>query len=220
MKQHPFAPRELAAIRAAGRARSWTPGETLLPEGASQQDVILIDSGLVKVARQSPNGYTSVLAVRGPGELLGELACLDGRPRSATAVAMRAVGGVSVPAARFLKMLEQDSTLALAVLRSLATRLRESDRLRSDQGAYSSGIRVARILLDISLSYGTPAPAPAPRGAVTVTVTQQELAGAAGTSRESVVRTLRVLHQDGLVVATRGRLLVTDPDRLAQWSAG
>ncbi|MEE4544170.1 Crp/Fnr family transcriptional regulator [Streptomyces sp. V4-01] len=218
MPQHPFTNVELMLVHHAGRERTWDRGETLLPEGSLPDEVILVETGLVKVARQAPNGYTSVLAVRGPGDLLGELSCLDGRPRSATAVAMRPVTGVSVPAGRFLRLLEEHGALALAVLRSVAARLRDSDRLRADQGAYGSGIRVARVLLDMALAHGVPV-ADRP-GALAVVVNQHELAGAAGTSRESVVRTLRVLQQDELVLVARGRLLVTDPERLARWGAG
>jgi CRP-like cAMP-binding protein len=218
MRQLPFTQDQLTLLHGAGRERVWDRGETLLPEGSLPDDVILVESGLVKVARQSPNGYTSVLAVRGRGELLGELSCLDGRPRSATAVAMRPVAGVSVPAGRFLRLLEDHGALALAVLRSITARLRDADRLRADQGAYGSGIRVARVLLDMALAHGVPV-ADRP-GALAVVVNQQELAGAAGTSRESVVRTLRVLQQDELVLSARGRLLVTDPERLARWGAG
>lgn len=218
MQQLPFTPDELGLIRSAGRDRAWGHGETLMPEGSSPDDVILIGTGLVKVARESENGYTSILAVRGPGELLGELSCLDGMPRSATATAMRDVAGVSVPAGRFLRLLEEHGPLALAVLRSVTLRLRDSDRLRAEHGAYSAGVRVARVLLDIALRHGVAAGEPP--GGLAVMVNQQELAGAAGTSRETVVRTLRVLHQDGLVVPARGRLLVTDPEQLAKWGTG
>jgi CRP-like cAMP-binding protein len=128
---------------------------------------------------------------------------------------MREVAGVSVPAGRFLRLLEEHGALALAVLRSVTVRLRDSDRLRAEHGAYSAGVRVARVLLDIALRHGVPAGEPP--GALAVMVNQQELAGAAGTSRESVVRTLRLLHRDGLVVPARGQLLVTDPERLGKW---
>lgn len=218
MRQLPFTQGELTLMHEAGRERSWRRGEALLSEGSSPDDVILIGAGLVKVVRQSPNGYTSVLAVRGPGELLGELSCLDGRPRSASAVAMQHVTGVSVLAGRFLRLLEEHGGLALAVLRTVAGRLRDADRRRADQGAYAAGVRVARVLVELAVSHGVPVPVPA--GALAVVVTQKDLAGAAGTSRESVVRILRDLHEEGLVTTVRGRLLVTDPDGLARWGSG
>lgn len=211
----PFTEAERSLIRSVGRPRTWHGGDVLFLEGDVPDSVILIEDGVVKVTSAAQNGYTSVLAVRGPGELVGELACLDGRVRSGTVTAMRGVRGTVVAADRFLGLLEQHGPLALSVIRSITARLRQANRLRANQGALPAGIRVARVLLDLAVRHGTedrryP-------GAHAVLVSQIELAGAAGTSRESAVRTLRLLQERKVVTTARGRILVHDLKALGDW---
>jgi CRP-like cAMP-binding protein len=210
-----FTPDQLRLLRAAGRPLSWSDGDVLLHQGTPATSLILVLDGLVKVTATSPNGYTAVLAMRGAGELLGELSCVDGRPRSATATAQSTGGGVTVAATRFVQLLQQHGPLALAVLRSVTARLRHADRLRAEHGAYTAELRVAWVLLELAEQHG--APVPGRPGWLEVQVSQQDLAGAAGTSLASVVRTLRALRAEGLVSPTRGRVTVLDPQALARW---
>ncbi|MFF4697532.1 Crp/Fnr family transcriptional regulator [Streptomyces chattanoogensis] len=213
----PFSSDEVRLIRDRGRTRIWKQGVVLFLEGDPPDSVVLIEEGLVKITADADNGYTSLLAIRGPGELIGEMACLDGRARSATVTAMQTVRGTAVTSDRFLALLEEHGSLALSVIRSITARLRDSDGLRADQGALPAGVRVARVLLDLALRHGSEAPGRP--GGRALSVNQQELAGAAGTSRESVVRTLRRLQDHGLVTTSRGRTLVLDLRSLARWAS-
>ncbi|RBM22416.1 Crp/Fnr family transcriptional regulator [Streptomyces sp. PT12] len=214
--QDAFSREQLGLIHGAGRGRVWERGEAVVSEGAPSTDVVLIEAGLVKITTDLENGYTSVLAVRGPGELLGELSCLDGMPRSATATALEQVRGTVVPGERFRRLLSAHGALALAVLRSVAARLRDSDRLRAEHGAYPAVVRIARVLAEVALRHGEPDPELP--GALTVRVNQRELAGAAGTSRESLVRAFATLEAEALIVRRRGHTLVTDVERLGGWN--
>ncbi|GAA4853274.1 cAMP-activated global transcriptional regulator CRP [Kitasatospora terrestris] len=189
-------------------------------QGEAAERVILLDRGLVKVTTESATGYTSLLALRGAGELLGELSCVDGGPRSATASAMGAVSGVSVPARTFTGLLEVHPGLALAVLRCVALRLRESDIERGDLGALPVGTRTAVVLARLSRRYGETLGSPECATARRLSITQHELAGAVGASRESVVRALSDLVGDGLIRVGRGRVVVSDPTVLAEWRSG
>ncbi|MDH6579325.1 CRP/FNR family cyclic AMP-dependent transcriptional regulator [Kitasatospora sp. MAP5-34] len=204
-------------IRSAGQEVLWRRGELLMREGDIADRVVLLQRGLVKVTAVSATGFTSLLALRGPDELLGELSCVDGGPRSATATAMGEVAGVAVPAPRFAALMEAHGGLALAVLRCVAVRLRESDVGRADLGALPTIARTALVLARLSQSYGTPVPDAADCMARRLTVNQQELAGAVGASRESVVRVLRVLTEHRLIVVSRGQVVVRDPAVLARW---
>ncbi|MDT0270175.1 Crp/Fnr family transcriptional regulator [Streptomyces sp. DSM 44915] len=208
----PFTAEQLGLIHGAGRERRWARGAAVVSEGMPSGEVILLESGLVKITTELANGYTSLLAVRGPGELLGELSCLDGRPRSATGTALEPVRGTVVPGERFRRLLAAHGSLALAVLCSVAARLRDSDRLRAEHGAYPAGVRVAHVLWEMASRHGVPTADPP--GGLVVRVTQQELAGAAGTSRESLVRALAELASEGLIERGRGRTLVRDPEGL------
>ncbi|MGW4839789.1 Crp/Fnr family transcriptional regulator [Streptomyces globisporus] len=207
---------ETSLIRGAGRRRSWRGGETLFAEGDAPREVVYIEVGVVKATSDARNGYTSLLALRGPGELVGELACIDGRPRSATVTAMREIRGTAVAADRFLRLLAENGPLALSITRIVSVRLRQANRLRALQGALPTTARVARVLLDLWLGHGTgDGRSPTDRA---VLVSQVELAGAAGTSRESVVRALRLLQENRLITTSRGRILVHDAEALGRWS--
>ncbi|MEW2631156.1 Crp/Fnr family transcriptional regulator [Streptomyces sp. NPDC048389] len=212
----PFTPDELLLFRGAGRVRTWERGDSLMREGGRPDHIVLILSGLAKVTAESDNGYTSVLALRGPGELVGELSCLDGTERSATVTALEHLSGVVVGSEAFQRLLEQHATLTLAVLRSVVARLRDSDSLRTQQGARSSRSMLARVLLDTAVRHGVAVDEPA--GALEVRMNQQELAGAAGVSRESVVRSLRAMHAAGLVTTRRGRTCVLDLTGVRRWA--
>jgi CRP/FNR family cyclic AMP-dependent transcriptional regulator len=209
----PFSPDQVALLRTAGRPTTWNRGSFLLTEGERAGDAFLIERGKVKISVVSDSGYTTLLAFRGPGELLGELSALDSRARSATATAMSAVQATRIPAAGFRRLLEQHGALTLAVLNSIVGRLRESDRRRAEFGGHSAGRRVAQVLAELAERHGQP-PA-GPGAAKVVAITQQELASAAGTSRESVVRSLREMHRDGLIKTSRGKVIVLDPNLLA-----
>ncbi|MEV4232355.1 Crp/Fnr family transcriptional regulator [Streptomyces bobili] len=212
----PFTPDELLYFRAAGRVRSWERGVSLMREGGPPDYVVLVLSGLAKVTADSGNGYTSVLALRGPGELVGELSCLDGTRRSATVTALERLEGVRVSSEAFLRLLNTHASLTLAVLRSVVGRLRDSDTLRTERGARSSRSMLARVLLDTAVRHGEPVDDP--RGALAVRMNQQELAGAAGVSRESVVRSLRAMQEAGLVTTSRGRTCVLDLAEVRRWA--
>ncbi|MFJ9350853.1 Crp/Fnr family transcriptional regulator [Streptomyces sp. NPDC101237] len=212
-----FSPGEVESLRQAGHARAWVRGEVLMREGERADFVVLLTAGLVKATVDSANGYTSLLALRGPGELLGELACVDGGPRGATVTAMRRSEGVVVAAGAFLRLLEREPGLSLSVLRSVVGRLRDSDGLRAEQGARTTRARVAALLVKLAVEYGSAVPEPLP-GAVSVQINQRELASAAGASRESVVRCLRAMQREGLVATGRGRTVVLDLAGLRRWA--
>ncbi|MCX4776510.1 Crp/Fnr family transcriptional regulator [Streptomyces sp. NBC_01264] len=204
----PFTADELLLLRGAGRIRVWNRHDRLMGEGGPPDSVVLVVSGLAKITAESDNGYTSVLALRGPGELVGELSCLDGTVRSATVTAIERLEGVVIGAEAFQRVLSSHATLTLAVLRSVIARLRDSDGLRTEHGARTAAAMLAHVLLETAVRHGVDVPDPP--GAIEVRMNQQELAGAAGISRESVVRCLRALQGSGLVSTSRGRTLVLD----------
>ena len=182
------------------------------------RSAFLIEQGRVKVTVSSRRGFTTLLAIRGPGELIGELSALDGEMRSGTATTLSDVRAVEIRADRFRMLLERHGDLALAVLNSVVGRLRDSDRRRAEFGGQSTKRRVASVLVEMAERYGASKPGAA--AAKVIAVTQQELANASGTSRESVVRSLRDLHGAGLVETGRGKVIVLDPASLAELVRG
>ncbi len=127
---------ERAAMHARGTARRYRAGSALFHEGDTSDWVVLLTNGRVKVSSTTSDGKDVVLGVCAPGELLGELSALDGRPRSATAVAMDPVEARVIQGADFRQFLESNASAALLLLVSVCGRLRarSGTRGRQEQG--------------------------------------------------------------------------------------
>jgi CRP/FNR family cyclic AMP-dependent transcriptional regulator len=198
----------LLALRLAGRSKHYSPGDTIFVEGDRSEFVVLLDKGTVKVTTIAENGYTSVLALRAADDLVGEFGCLDDRLRGASVTALTFVTATLITSQRFLSLLRERSDLVFSLLMITVARLHESDRRRLEFGAYLAFDRVGRVLLDLARRHGEPIEGSP--GSVYVPTLQRDLAGAAGASRETVVRTLRGLAESGVIFTQRGGIVVTD----------
>ena len=194
-----------------GRKRRYRSGDTLFHEGDSSDWVAVLLSGRVKVSYYTETGSEVMLAVRDPGELLGELSAFDSSPRSATVTAMEPVEALVLTAAAFHQFLETHPRLALFLVRSLVARLRDADVKRVEFGTFDSVGRVARRLVELADRFGRETPEGI---AIDLPITQQELAGWTGTSRESVAKALQALRKLGWVDTGRRQFVVRDPDSL------
>jgi CRP-like cAMP-binding protein len=198
---------EQAAVRRAGVRTRHEAGSILCHQGDETHHVLIVLSGHVRVSRLTPDGREFLAGVRGPGEVLGELAALDARPRSATLSALVDVETLNVPGVRFAKLCQTEPGIAWVLLGVMVERLRETGRLWAEFGGGHSGQRIAARLLELAVRHGKQT-----RDGVEVALRggQQELASAAGTSRESVARALRSLRGRGLVSTRRGHVVVHD----------
>ncbi|HEV7712377.1 MAG TPA: Crp/Fnr family transcriptional regulator [Asanoa sp.] len=195
------------------RRRRWKRGEVLIREADTSDWVLLLETGRVKAASHTAGGTEVVLAIRGPGALLGELSAVSREPRSASVLALEAVTGLVVPLAEFEIYLKEHGRVALVLMRLIAERLRDADRKRIEFGAQDTTGRVAARLVELADRFGTPGSEP---GAVLIALplSQDELASWVGASRESVSKSLGVLRTAGLVRTSRLRVLVLDPAAL------
>jgi CRP-like cAMP-binding protein len=218
MRHTSLPPSHLEALRKVGRSRRYERNDVLFCEGERSSHVVVINQGNVRITTIAETGYTSLLALRGEGEIVGEMASIDGRERSATVTAVDSVAATIVPAEGFRAALAASPDLLFAFLNLLVSRQRQSDRRILEFGAYTAGDRISLVLLDLLQTYGQPVPNEP--GAVFIKVTQTELAGAAGVSRESAARALRKLAADGVLRTGRRRLIVTDLARLTRSTAG
>src|SRR5436305_2048056 len=92
---------ERQGVEALGRPRSFPRGSVLMFEGETEERLMLVLAGRVKVSRVGPEGREVMLNIRDPGDLLGELAFIDRRPRSATVAALEAVEALLMPGPAF-----------------------------------------------------------------------------------------------------------------------
>ncbi|KAB8188661.1 helix-turn-helix domain-containing protein [Nonomuraea phyllanthi] len=200
---------EAAALRAAGRPRRWDRGTTVINEGDTSDWVLVLLEGRVKVSSHTSAGTEVVLAVRGPGALLGEMSAIDGSPRSATVTALEPISGVVVR--DFPAFLESHGRVAVLLMRLVTGKLRDADRKRIEYGAYDTTGRVATRLLELADRYGEQTGAGV---RVALPLSQDELAGWTGSSREAVSKALRSLRDRGLIETGRRRVVIHDLDGL------
>ncbi len=202
-----------ATLAKLGRRRRCDAGTTLFLEGEVGASVIIVHSGRIKVFATSHNGVERVLAVRGPGDVLGDLSAIDGSPRSASGVTVETAEVQVVSSDEFRTYLAENHGAALALLRVVIDRVRDSDRLRVEFGALDTTARVARRLVELAETSGEPNE----RGIrLALPLTQDDLAAWVAASRESVARALASLRNRGLIETARREITVLDLAALKQ----
>jgi CRP-like cAMP-binding protein len=179
--------------------------------------VLLLRSGVVKVRLVTVSGREVVLAFRGPGELIGEQSAVDGSPRSATIVAVEPVEALAFTQAAFRRFLLDHPEAALALLAIMSRRLREADARRAEFSSLPALGRVASRLLEFSDRFGLELQDGRIR--ISLPITQEELAGATGSSIESVGRALQTMRTLGYVETGRREILLLDRDALVGLAA-
>jgi CRP-like cAMP-binding protein len=207
---------EAAALQAVARRRDYRRGTVLMREADRSDWVFVIRSGRVKVSVDTASGTEVVLAVRGPGALLGEFSALDREPRSATVTALEPVSGLIVPLAEFEAFLQAHGRVAYLLMRTVIGRLRDADRKRIEFGAYDTIGRVAARLVEMAERFGQPSPEGLK---IALPFSQDELAGWIGASREAVSKALGVLRKAGTIRTSRMSVVVKDLADLRRRSA-
>jgi CRP-like cAMP-binding protein len=205
-----LAPGAMEQANALCRWRRYDPDERILSQEDPTTDVFFIVEGRVRITNYSPDGREVSFRDMGIGEIFGELAAIDGLPRSASALALtRALLG-SMPARAYLQLLEDHPLLTRTCLVRLARLVRAlSDRV-IEFSTLSVSDRICAELLRL-------AEQPSGRkGAWTIDQmpTHAELANRIATHREAVTRTLQKLEQEGTIRREGRKLILPDPARL------
>ncbi|MET8574264.1 Crp/Fnr family transcriptional regulator [Streptomyces sp. NPDC005012] len=200
------------ALAEAGQEAVYPALAQLVRQHDLTDHLLVVLGGCVRVSTVSAGGYQAVLALRGPGDLLGEQSGLDGRARSATLTALTPVHALRLPADVFSDVAQGHPCVSRAVNRVLSVRLREADRHRTAAGADSSAARLAGLLLELAVLHGR-------RGAsgeteIGLPLSQDDLAGLVLGSRRTVSRLLEQWRREGWVTTGRNRIVLHDPDAL------
>jgi CRP/FNR family transcriptional regulator, cyclic AMP receptor protein len=200
----------LAELGAAARRRTFRAGEIVFHRDDPGQVLYVIRTGKVKIYITSQDGQEVSLAVFGPGDYFGELALLDGQPRSASAVAIEAVEAFALQRTDFINAVMRHPRIAIQVMNVLSHRLRQTDAMIEDLLFLDVHGRVAKKLLELAESHG----ARTPEGIrIEMRLTQGELAAMVGASRESVNKVMGYFTDKQFITTDRYRITVT---RLAE----
>ncbi|MBR5951559.1 MAG: Crp/Fnr family transcriptional regulator [Actinomycetaceae bacterium] len=186
-------------------------GDTLFHEGDDGDRFYIVTEGKVKLSHTSDDGRENLLAVLGPGEVIGELSLFDLGKRSSTVVAIAPTRLLALAHADMRRYLLEHTGLALSMLRELAGRLRHTNEQLTDLVFSDVPGRVAKALLDLANRFGERTP----EGIyVAHDLTQEELAHLVGASRETVNKSLADFVSRGWIRLERRAVLLIDVPRL------
>ncbi|MBL8664930.1 MAG: Crp/Fnr family transcriptional regulator [Candidatus Odyssella sp.] len=188
-------------------------GKTIFRRASPGTAMMAVLRGSVKICTVSRNGKEAVLNVIGPGQVFGEIAVLDGGPRTADAVALVESDILVLDRRDFVPVVRAHPDLAQRLLEVLCGRLRKTSEQLEDAFFLDMPGRMAKALLAARTGDGA-------GGAALVQLTQRELGEMIGTARESVNKLLHSWQEQGIVGLRRGAIAVRRPDALKRLAEG
>jgi CRP/FNR family transcriptional regulator, cyclic AMP receptor protein len=202
----------LAGVARQLRRRRFRRNEVIFHQGDPGDSLHVVSSGAVKIVLPHAEGEEAIIATLRPGDFFGELALLDGAPRSATAVAIERSETWALPRTAFLALLDDDPGLRDALLAGLAHELRRLTRHVEELHFLDLAGRLATRLSRLAREAD-----PVSREVrLDWPFTQSDLASMIGGTRQSVNRLLAGLVDQGLITIEPDTLLIRDVDALAR----
>lgn len=196
----------METIAADFTRREFGAGKVIFYEGDPGQLLYLVESGQVRIFVNGLNGQeTSVVLYGRPGEIFGELAIIDGLPRSASAVAVMDTVVHTLSRERFQDFMRQWPQLALNFMQALTKKVRYNTKQVDSLASMDISRRLARKLLELGQNYGT---AETQGVRLNTALTQSDLASLIGATRESTNKFLRQFRDDGLISLTNGQTII------------
>jgi len=187
-------------------------GEPIVTRDSDSRDVFFVVKGRCRIVNYSPSGREVAFAIAGPGDYFGEMAAIDGLPRSATVVALEDCVLASVTPQIFKDLIEQNPKVSFVVMEKLVRIVRTSDDRIMDLATLSAYQRVYSELLKLM----KPDPVRAGSWLIYPLPTQAQIAAQASTTRETVARVLSHLSGDGIAERKSKTLYVRQVERLKQ----
>jgi CRP/FNR family transcriptional regulator, cyclic AMP receptor protein len=187
-------PKERESLVARAHMRSFDAGDTIFLMGALHDSMIAVLNGEVRISMPSADGKEVVLAIVHAGEVFGEIAMLDGKPRSADATALTACTLAVLDRRDVLTALERNSTAWLGLVQVLCSRLRRTDQHLVEVALLGLPERLAKTLLRVVDAAHAPA-----TNRTDLRLSQYELANRVGAARESVNKCLHEWQRAGII---------------------
>lgn len=204
--------KELSAVCSIMILREFRTGEVIVHEDDNQgQTFFILVAGNVHVAVITAEGKKTILATLKRGEFFGEMALLDGEPRSASVVAAENCKLFMLYRKSFLDILQRFPKITIQMLVEMSKRLRNSNRQINTLSLMSVYGRVAEVIMRLAREQGLRT------GSITIIPnrpTHQMIADMAGTSRETVSRVLSQLQKKHYITMDRKKMVILDEEKL------
>jgi CRP/FNR family cyclic AMP-dependent transcriptional regulator len=213
LKSHPvfgaLSPMQLKDLDAFATSRHVKAGATIFSKGDRGTALFAIARGSVKISAPARAGREAVLNVLNDGAMFGEIALLDGQPRTADAIAMTDCELLTIQRRDFLRLVDRDPKVAVKLIELLCARLRFATEHLEEMVYLNLPARLARTLLRLSKAAATPGT----NGKIGIT--QQEIGQISGMTREHANKHLRAWAKNDWVRLERGGIVVLAPKALA-----
>jgi CRP-like cAMP-binding protein len=200
--------RAIERLAACMLNRSVKRGTTIFAKGDESTSLFAIGAGTVKIGVPSADGRDAVFNLLDAGDIFGEIAILDGHPRTADAIAVTDCELFTIERREFLPLVASHPDVALKLIEMLCARLRHTSEQVEDILFLNLPMRLAKTLLRMT-ERTTETPAK-------IAITQRDLGQMIGMSRESTNKQLRVWAKRKWIELERGGVTVLAPDRLAE----
>jgi len=195
-------------LLALGVERRFNDGQLIFQRGDPGNSMMLVLEGQVKISILSEEGKELIFSMIQPGECFGEIALLDGHPRSADATAVGKCVLFTLMRQDFIAFLERHPCVAIRVMALLCRRIRTLSVLTEQQAFENLPIRLARLLIKLAETQGVVLPAGI---RIANKISQQEIGNRIVASRESVNKQLRAWRTQELLTIEQGYITLLQP---------
>lgn len=199
----------LSDLAATSRMRQYPKRQIVFSRGDPSDSLIVVLSGRVQIIVRSVDGGELMLAVLGPGDLLGEPSLVDGGHRSADAQAQDETSLLILPREAVLVLASRDAGVAMKLLAAVSATLRRLTDLTEDLVFLDLPRRVAKILLSVPIP---------PGGSADLGMTQEQMAHRVGGTRQSVNAALRGFERRGWIDTNGRHVTIKQGDALARFA--
>lgn len=185
-------------------------GDWIFMLGDPSHSIYFLQKGRIKITALSDSGQELLLEIVGPGEIFGDVAAIQGTPRTTSAQALDDSLLCEIPRKDFESLLATYPDIASYLLESLTSRLRRAEAQLLSLISQDVSTRVREALMEfIDFESGDEPSLP-----IKIKITQQDLANLIGASRQKTWQALKELEDCGMLRLSYGRILVTAPDKL------
>ncbi|HZW38255.1 MAG: Crp/Fnr family transcriptional regulator [Syntrophothermus sp.] len=207
----------LEKIAKLGIKQRYRRDSTILFEEESGAALFIIMEGKVKVSRVSSDGREVILTILNDSDFFGEMSIIDGQTRSANITAMEDTEIFIIQRNDFLDLLQSHPDIAIALLQEMTMRLRSADTKIKSLSLKDAEGKVATVILQLADDMGK-----IRQGQVEIDKLpyQHDLANMAGTSRETISRTLHLFARKGLVELDGSKLRIIDYEKFKETYTG